>query len=62
MKKELKETFYKLDVQKCSNGFVVYVDNTLKYDQCVPDSVFVFNTLKDLTDFLLTYKEIDNEK
>jgi len=60
MKKELKETFYKLDVQKCQNGFIVYVNNTLRYDQSVPDSVFVFNTLKDLTDFLLTYKELEN--
>lgn len=62
MKKELKETFYKLDVQKCSNGFIVYVKNSLRYDQCVPDSVFVFNTLKGLTEFLLTFKEIENEK
>jgi hypothetical protein len=58
--KELKETFYKLDIQKCNNGFILYVNNTLKYDQCVPDTVFVFNKLKDLTDFLLTYKELEN--
>lgn len=58
--KELKQTFYKIDIQKCENGFIVYVDNTIRINSCVHDGVFVFNTLKELTNFILTYKEINN--
>lgn len=58
----MKETFFKADIQKVENGFVVYLDNTQKFDRCVSDKVYVFNTLKDLADFLLTFKEIENDK
>ena len=61
MGKELKETFYKIEIQKVTNGFIVYVNNTLKYDQLVSDNVFAFNTILELTEFLLTYKEIEKE-
>jgi hypothetical protein len=61
MGKELKETFYKIEIQKVTNGFIVYVNNTLKYDQVVSDNVFAFNTILELTEFLLTYKEIEKE-
>ena len=58
----MKETLFKAEIQKVENGFVVYLDNTQKFDRCVSDKVYVFNTLKDLADFLLTFKEIENDK
>jgi hypothetical protein len=54
-----KETFYHLNVQTCTNGFILYVNENQRLDRCVPDKTFVFNTLKDLSDFLLTFKEIN---
>lgn len=62
MEKELKETFAKLDIHKTNNGFIVYVNNTRHNVGGISDytdECFVFNTLKDLTAFLLTYKEIE---
>jgi len=59
--KELKNTFKKLDIHKTDNGFIVYVNNSLHNVGVTnyTDECFVFNTLKDLASFLLTYKEID---
>lgn len=62
MEKELKQTFAKLDIHKTNNGFIVYVNNTRHNVVSIADytdECFVFNTLKDLTAFLLTYKEIE---
>lgn len=61
MGKELKETFYKIEIQKVTNGFIVYVNNTLKHDSVVSDNVFAFNTILKLTEFLLSYKEIEKQ-
>ena len=53
--------FDEIEIKRVKNGYVVYV---YKAKQCnsFPDFVFVFNTLKDLSEFLLTFKVIENEK
>lgn len=53
--------FDELEIKRVKNGYVIYV---YKAKQCnsFPDFVYVFNTIKDLSDFLLTFKEIENDK
>lgn len=56
--KKTKQGFAKFEVRICDNGYVLYLDQTMHNNFSI-DGMYVFNTLEDLTNFILSLR---NEK